>query len=226
MSKGGVIWIAVAAFAAFALVGSLRATPPDEAQATLSDQALSRKIIGAWDQRKHVTYFPDGTWMLQRYAGDAAEAGTFRWSIHDGTLILIRDGHRFIRTIKSLSATELVLQADEGQEVDVRGVEDPLPFPQVIRNGQIFPPDGQIVERALETIYNTLRSRLGPAAREKLERDQRGWLTKRDTLRANTDPLMIKGTVENLTYFTVERVLELRRQLEVLSTKPLSGLGK
>ena len=89
MLKGGVIWIA-AAFAVLALVGSLRATPPDEAQAAPSDQALAKKIIGAWDERKHVTNFPDGTWMLQKYAGDAAAAGTFRWSIHNGTLILVR----------------------------------------------------------------------------------------------------------------------------------------
>jgi hypothetical protein len=156
--------------------------------------------------------------MLQKYVGDTAAAGPFRWSIHDGKLIEIRDGHRFITTIKSLSATEMILKPEEGQpEVSVRGEEGPLPFPQVIRNGRVFSPDPKTVEDALETVYDTLRGRLGPEARLKLEQDQVSWLTARETLRTNTDSHMIRGTVENLTYFTADRVLELRRQLEGLS---------
>ncbi len=72
------------------------------------------------------------------------------------------------------------------------------------------------MECALETVYNTLRGRLGPEARQKLKRDQLGWLITRETWR-NADPHLIKWTVENLTYFTADRVLDLRRQLERLS---------
>jgi hypothetical protein len=117
-----------------------------------------------------------------------------------------------------LSATELVLQPDEGQpEVDVRGAQGPLPYPQVKRNGRIFPPDPKAADRALETVYNTLRSRLGGEARQRLERDQLGWLINRETWRTNADPHRAKWTVEDLTYFTDDRVMILRTQLEQLS---------
>jgi hypothetical protein len=64
----------------------------------------------------------------------------------------------------------------------------PLPYPQVKRNGRIFPPDPKALERALEPVYNTLRSRLGAEARQTLERDQLGWLINRETWRTNADP--------------------------------------
>ena len=210
--------MAVVTFALFVLPSGLLASAAALAETPQSDEELSRKILGAWDRKKQVTYFADGTWMLQKSARSAAAAGIFTWSIHDGKLILIRDGHRFIETIKSLSATELVLQPDEGQpEVDVRGAQGPLPYPQVKRNGRIFPPDPEAADRALETVYNTLRSRLGGEARQRLERDQLGWLINRETWRTNADPHRAKWTVEDLTYFTDDRVMILRTQLEQLS---------
>jgi hypothetical protein len=210
--------IARVMFVLFVLAAGVRVTAAVPAEAPNSDEQLSREILGAWDWKKRVTYFSDGTWMLQKYGGDVAAAGIFRWSIHDGRLILRRDKYRFIMTIKSLSATELVLQAEEGQpEVDVRGVEGSLPFPQVIRNGRIFPPDPKVVEGALDAVYNTLRTKLGPLARQKLERDQLGWLITRETRKTNADPRLIKWSIEDLTDFTVERVMDLRRQLERFS---------
>jgi hypothetical protein len=41
-------------------------------------RSFLKKIIGAWDARKHVTYFPDKIWMLQKYVGDTAAAGNLQ----------------------------------------------------------------------------------------------------------------------------------------------------
>ena len=180
-----------------------------------SDEQLSKKILGAWDERKHITFLADGTWRLQKNEDDAAAAGTFTWSIHDGELIQIRDGRQFVYSIKSLTATQLVIQRDDGgkPEVHTRGQVAPLPFPQVVSKGTVFPPDAEIVEGALNAVYSALRSRLDPAAKEQLKEEELRWLRTRETIKHNTDSYMIKGTVENLTEFTVLRIMMLKYQL-------------
>jgi hypothetical protein len=119
------------------------------------------------------------------------------------------------RCIKSLTATQLVIQRDDGgkPEVHTRGQVAPLPFPQVVSKGTVFPADAEIVEGALNAVYSALRSRLDPAAKEQLKEEELRWLRTRETIKHNTHSHMIKGTVENLTEFTVLRIMMLKYQL-------------
>ncbi len=186
---------------------------------TESDEQLSKKILGAWDERKHITYFADGTWTLQRSEDLPAGAGQFSWSIKDGKLIAFNDGQKFVERILSLTATELRTQSDDGEKVLVftRGAITPLPFPQRVANGMVAALDPKAVEDELNSVYNALGNRLGAAKREQLKQDQLAWLKTRELVKSNTDSHYMKGTVENLTYFTAARVSELRGDLKRLS---------
>jgi hypothetical protein len=61
--------MAVVTFALFVLPSGLLASAAALAETPQSDEELSRKILGTWDWKKHVTYFADGTWMLQNLQG-------------------------------------------------------------------------------------------------------------------------------------------------------------
>jgi uncharacterized protein YecT (DUF1311 family) len=166
-----------------------------------SDQDLAEKILGAWHERKLITFLPDATWKLQKYEGAPVEPGNFTWSIHNTKLILARDGRTYPETIKFITADQFIVQEDAGGFATYTRSE---PTSSTTEQHNSNRQDPAAVEQELNTVYTALRKILDPQTKERLKVEQLKWLQRRANLKTNSAEFIA---------FTLERTAALKSQL-------------
>jgi predicted RNA-binding protein with RPS1 domain len=74
----------------------------------------AKLIIGKWLERKYVTFYPDGTWTLQRNEEAPIEHEGRQWTLSGDKLTRTWPGGSIIERIDSLDRSEMKLSDEEG----------------------------------------------------------------------------------------------------------------